>query len=501
MAYNITATNTGTTVDAQLEQRKIWKKGVDIFEQSYDFFASMEGKSDRSIIRSETDVSKGKGQKIKFTNMSGLYKEGKRREELFENDTDFEKLQFNEYEMAVDYLRHGVRCSDRMEEFMGMRGEIKNGLPVELGKWLGRMKTEFMFMQMLHEKDINPKAKDSYIFAGEKGGVDDLVSADVLQWDEIVSMGNIMKRLGGKSAYVGKAGQNKLFRQCVLATNDALFSFETDTDYKNYLRDTNDTANAKYLFDGGFTDVRGNVIKEYTPIDHDGYGAVASPLNPKAFLGEEVNNGSEVVLKGGGDAEGAGLTDILYFKYFPAYKYEFLDGQSVPSVDGSHYALIINPADGSSEANKWGLVEYTVSLGGTLFGNNGNQITIKSRLGSSIAGTRNTTVGNVTWGTAPFVAGSITETYLAGATIVPCNASGVAFGKTLMLGANACYRGYGKYRNQRSQEVHNGGFVKDIFVTSVFGQRPRLDRKLRMPSITVLTHALELSGIPLPNVT
>lgn len=505
MAYSQQSPNTGTPtndsggLNAQIEQRKIWKRGVDIYEQSSDFFAPMEGGNKRSVIVTETDTSKGKGQKIKFTNMSGFYREGKRREELFEASTDFEEIYLNEYEMDVDYLRHAVRVSDRMEEFMGMRGEIKTGLPTELGKWLGRMKTEFMFMQFLNENNTavnaDQDASDSYIFAGEKGGLDSLVSSDVLQWDEVVSMGNRMKRAGGQPALVGKSGQNQIYRNCVVATNDALYSFETDTTYKNYLKDTNSEAQAKMLFDGGYVDIRGNIVKEYVPIDHDGYGAVASPLNPKAYLGSAIPSGNDAIVDilGGGDSTGADLTNRMYFKYFPRYAFPFLDGTTL-AVSGDHYALIVNPADGTSEANKWGLVKYNV--------NNGNKLTITERLsGAAETGTLKNTVGTATFGAGEWIADKATDEYKLGALVLPCNSSGVPFGYSLMLGANAAYRGYGKWRNERTEEIHNGGFVKDIFVTSVFGQRPRLDRKLRMPSVTVLTHALEYSGVPLPVVS
>ncbi|HSI86542.1 MAG TPA: DUF4043 family protein, partial [Candidatus Methylacidiphilales bacterium] len=212
MAYTVASPNTGTTVSAQMQERNLWKKGVDIFEQSSDFFMDMEGPSVNSLITTITDTSKGKGQKIKVPVMAGLYDEPHMGEELFESADDFEELKFNEYELLVDYLRHGVSWTDRMEEFMGMRGEIVSGLPEEMGKWLGRAKTERLLMMFLHKLDA-----ENLVYANGKSQ-DTLVAADVLDWDEVVSMGVQLQRLGGRPAEVGRAGRNMIRKGVVVAT-------------------------------------------------------------------------------------------------------------------------------------------------------------------------------------------------------------------------------------------------------------------------------------------
>ena len=69
-----------------------------------------------------------------------------------------------------------------------------------------------------------------------------------------------------------------------------------------------------------------------------------------------------------------------------------------------------------------------------------------------------------------------------------------------MLGCGAAVRGYGKYRNKRTQQEHEGGFITDRFITSVFGQAPRQDRLGRVPAVTRLRVAVRLPGVPLPVV-
>ena len=379
-----------------------------------------------------------------------------------------------------------------------MRGELKNNLPAQLGEWMGRAKTERLFMMFNYKCDSN-----SYVFANGKSNADALVSADVLDWDEVVVMNTQMKRRGGKPAIMGKTRNGRpLFRNCVIATSDSLFSLEMDSNYKQVLREAGARGEgSNFLFDGGYTDIRGNVIKEYVPIDHDGYGPIGSPLNPKADLGVAITaNTTAQDIVGGGDAVGAALTNIMYTKYFPKYAYQWLPSD-VLAVDGSvtswtdpsdnFYVLIINPP-GGADGNKIGMYEVSA--------NDGHKLTVTKRLRAAASGDAVTTLGDVTWNTGVWN-GVHTDSHPVGSTVVLCNSKGVPIGHSLMLGAAAALRGYGKYRNHRSEQKHEGGFVQDTFITSVFGQEPRRDRRLRTPAVMHLTHAVQYPGLPIPTVT
>ena len=56
--------------------RILWQKGVDMFEQNADFFQQFEGGAD-APIQTKTELSKGAGQTMIFTLMSGFYNEPK----------------------------------------------------------------------------------------------------------------------------------------------------------------------------------------------------------------------------------------------------------------------------------------------------------------------------------------------------------------------------------------------------------------------------------------
>lgn len=490
MAYTEVAPNTGTSLKAldANSVRRLWQKTVDMFDQSTDFFAQFEGRGMTSPIVVKTDTEKGNGQKVTITTRAGYYGEGKSGDELFEETTDFEEDLINSYDVEVDFLRNATSMSERAEELMGMRHELASGSAVELGKWMGREKTSRMMM-MLRERGGNP----NLVIASGKGSEDDLVSADGLDYDEIINLRSQLEPMGGRPAKVAVKKGVPLHRYLVVGTTPSLFSLEVDSDYKQMLREAGERGEGNPLFEGGYVDVGGNFIAKYNPIDHDGHGPVGSPWNPKAFLGEAITAGTTAFdIKGGGSAAAAAKTHKKYFKWFPNYAFQFLPEDVLTPGSGTKYLLIINPRDGSANAGKIGMYAYTT-------GNNGNKITITARLGSAASGARVTTLGSVEWDTGVW-AGKHTDAHPIGSTIIPCNAKGVPIGDTVVIGAAAALRAYGKYRNHRSQETVNGGFVTRRYISSVFGQALRKDTQDRAPGYIRLRHAIRYAGLGLPTV-
>ncbi len=488
VAVDYTPPNTGTSLETldPSAVRKLWQMGVDIFEQSEDFFDPMEG-GQNALIETVTDTSKGKGQKIRFEVMSGFYDEPHMGEELFETQSDFENILIQGNELEVDFIRHATAFTERTEERLGMRGEIISGVNEEIGKWLGRLKTEQMFMMAREQLPAS-----NIVYAGNHS-LDTLVSADTLKYDEVLGLTASLKRLGGLPAQTAtsKNGQ-PIWKNCVVATTDALFSLDQDSAFRSILATTRSEEDAKTIFEGGYTNLKGAIIKEYQPIDHDGQGAIGSPLNPKALNGNVITAGtSALTITGGGDPVSAAVTKKAYFKYFKNYAYRFLLDITLGQDSNTYYVMIVNPPNDPSNPNKWGMYSYTT-------GNNGNTIVTTGRLAGSASGEAATTLGGVTWN------GTINTTeHPAGAQIFQCNSKGQIYGYSLMLGRRAFRRGYGKWRNRRTEQQFEGGFITQRYVTSVFGQAPRRDRLQRVPGCLVLAHALKYSGISslVPTVT
>jgi len=299
-SFDFTPPNTGSTLSTMAPNsvRKLWSQGLLMAENNADFFSSLESASNKALIRVKTDTAKGKGQKITFTNMSGFYDEPHHGDEMFESPDDFEEIQIGDFELTVDWIRHATSTNERMEEVMGMRGEIESGLNVQLGEWLGRQKSEKLFAEfMLHLNTEN------VLYAGGKT-LDTLGSADTLAWDEIVNMGYAMKPLGGLPANIAAAGSKApIWSQLVIPTEAAMLSLKLDADYKQVQREAGVRGGSNELFKGGVVDIDGHSIMPYNPIDHDGIGAIGSFLNPKAQLGTAITAGTGTFdITGGGNA-------------------------------------------------------------------------------------------------------------------------------------------------------------------------------------------------------
>ena len=128
-SHDITSNITGTKLAAMAPDsvRKLWSEGFLKYEQTTDFFANLEGMGPTAPIQVKTDTSKGKGQKITFSVLSGFYDEPHIDEELFHTPDDFEEIAMSDFDMTVGWARHGVRNLELTEEVMGMRGEWRRG--------------------------------------------------------------------------------------------------------------------------------------------------------------------------------------------------------------------------------------------------------------------------------------------------------------------------------------------------------------------------------------
>lgn len=487
---DFTPTNTGSSLAtmAPAAVRQLWQKGVQIGEQTEDFFANLEGERKDSPIRTVTDTSKGAGQKITFTTRSGYYGRGKQGDSMFTALSDFEKAQISSFDLKVDWLRHATSINERAEEVMGLRGEIASSDNIELGKWLGRKKSDQLF-GMFHL--LLPS--DNILVAGAKTEAT-LGSADTLDWNEIVRLGTTLQPLGGKPANILRAGANAapIHSNIVISTVPSLSSLKIDSSYLTLRAQAGVRGDNNTIFRGGYDAVDGHVIKEYNPLDHDGIGAVGSFMNPRAFLADAVAAGTAAfdITGGGADNLTNTRTDIDFFQYFEGFAFPFLEnitGSAFSPPSKTKYVIIYNKT--GANAGKWGFYSYTT-------GNNGQKITVNGRLAAAASGIAATTLGAVTWDAAVH-----TDAHPTGSVIIAANAKGVPIGTTLMLGACAAYRGYGKYRGFNMLQKQEGGFVTERYIASVFGQTLRKDRAGRVPGAVRLIHAVSYPDIKLPTVS
>lgn len=493
--------------DPALQAQK-WALDSLVAEENEDFYQKFEGPGMDALIRAKTDTSKGDGSFVNFRLMSGFYAPPHFAGQYFESSIDFEGLKQGSFGVQVRRVTHGTALDSETDEFLGMAGELAAGLPTMQGEWMGRLKAEQIDLV------LRTQLPGTNVFVLNGKQIDTLNSSDGLSFDQIMAMKETMSTQGGRpaSSNLDEEG-NEILGYSMIAPSQNLYALEIDPNFLSALKTTRDEAAAKTLFDGGWVRVRGVLIHDRRVVDHDGWGPIGSPLNPRAFLGNAITSSSTAItVLGGGDAISASQP-VDYFRYFINNPYQFMANSTlapffVVAQDAlTHYFLIINPpnAPAGYVSNGIGMYSYTTAFNPTANGVAGYSITTTAQLGPVNNGFQSTQVGQVIYGQAgsPWTnalnGGNIlTTSHPVGSLIVQCNAKGQPIGFAPFLGAGGIYRGYGKNRLKRGITEFEGGNVRQLYINSTFGQVPRIDNRGRTPAAFGIWHSILLPQTPIP---
>jgi hypothetical protein len=458
-------------------EAQIWEAGARKYEDTEDIFTSMEGGQD-ALIETVTRTSAGVGHQITFRQRSGFHGEGKLDEEDFDDDDDFEEALMSTDTLRVGFMRNGMTSWFLTSDELGYGTEIEAEYNEELGKWLGREKTWQMTQSLIHQTK-----QDNHI------------PVDALSLESVSSATAQMRPLGGSPAYLNKDQHgNHIWGLCYITPTEGMAVLDEDPEYVDRLKTAGVRGGNNPLFTGESVMLKGNLIKHWDVKDHDGEGAIGSPLNPKAYLGVAIAAGTGVLeITGGGSPSAAAKLKKKYFRFFPAYNFKFAGGGSVAVNAFSHhltnvsgnlrfYVTIVNPRSATTDPGKWCIYECSV--------NDGNRLTVTRRLGPTNAGgTQVSTLGAVTWDAA-----KNSQTHPVGSLVYWSYDTGVPSGRTIGMGKGAARRGYGAFRSKRFYQKIQGGIKTETYIGSVFGQRPRVDRIKRNPAVIVLRHPIKYDG-------
>lgn len=491
-------------------QAQLWATLALTAESNGDYYQKFEGTGEDALIREKTETSKGSGSYVNWRLQAGLYAAPHFGGQYFNNSVDFEGMKQGLFGFQIRRVMHGLSVDSETDEFMGMKGELARGLPKAQGDWLGRLKSEQIDMAMRTQLP----AGNTYFVNGKS--IDTLTSSDGLSFNFLMQIKETAGTFGGEPATtkMDKNG-NEINGYHLISAQQALYSLEIDPNYIGALKTTRDVSAAETLFDGGWEKVRGVIIGDRRIIDHDGYGPIGSPLNPKALLGNAVSSSSTAItILGGGDAISAAVP-VDYFRYFINNPYQF-QGGATPSASyatvaqdsATHYILIVNPpnAPGGYVSNGIGMYSYTTGFNNTVGSSNptsGYSLTLTGQLGPNVNAFQNTTIGSVTynagvWATALNGGNIITTSHPVGSTIYQCNAKGQPIGFSNFFGKGGIYRGYGMERAKRGVTMFQGDTVKQLFIMSTFGQLPRTDTRGRTPAAFGLWHAIPYASTSIP---
>jgi hypothetical protein len=495
MSFQLGTPNTATALAAldPNSVRILWQKTIDMFDQAEDFFAQFEGEDKDSPVMVINDTSVKKGLKFRVTVRAGYYGPGKSGDSLFNNSADFEVDNITSYEIDADFLRNATSATQRADEYMGMMGELIDGQAAELGKWMGREKSARLAMTL-----VLKGGTPNLLYTRGVQNQDLLKTADGFTYQDVLMMGQALKPLGGQPAKVYTVNGVNIMKYLVVGVTAGLFTLKQDPVYQLMMQNaqSREKPDTNPLFQGGYAELDGHSIREYSPVDHDGYGPVGSWFSPKAFTSTAITPGTAAFnITGGGNLpNAASLTNIQYFRYFPNFAFEFLPLDVFVPGSNPVYVLIVNSRSDSVAPGKIGFYRYTT-------GNNGNLITIDQRLSPVQNGPiALAAVGNVTYNTGVW-ANLHTQNHDIGSTVILANSYGVPIGDTVMMGARTVIRGYGSMKNQRSTWDVDGGFEQRKYITSVFGQSLRKNVRGVFPGYVRMRHALQYPELGLPVVT
>jgi hypothetical protein len=330
-----------------------------------------------------------------------------------------------------------------------------------------------------------------------KGGRDLLKSADVMSTNTITKSGLVLSGLGGKPVGTIKNDAGGFVEQFLFfGTQFAFAPLGSESAYLQALQYAENRGKGNPIFRGDFVDWNGHGIYRWYVRDHEAYGPVGSVIQPRAFLGAAIpadNNAYDIT--GGGDATGAALVPAPnYFEAFSNAPWTYTNGNTVAADTTTvRYVAIYNLT--GANAGKIGLYTYTV--------NNGNKLTMASRLRAAAAGIAVTTFpgSGITWNVAPWLLANLTDSHPVGSLVIEVNSFGVPFCYTLGLGEMAGICGYGSLKGRnaraaRTEEHRNHGMDHGIGVETVFGSCATQRADSKYPNFVVIEHAYPADGFP-----
>lgn len=341
--------------------------------------------------------------------------------------------------------------------------------------------------------------------------LDTLGSADTFSTGLILKTATQMKRLGALAVMVtkGKNGKPDIQRYIDFTTNDLATPIKSDPRMINSLNLAGVRGNENPLFTGEYIDWDGHIVYPWQTIISAAYDSIGCPLQPEAFLGTAiVSKGSSTSMPsgldgGGSEAAVAATPYNNYFENFSLYPRVCINGLTVTVGTGTRYFAIQNKSDG-----KIALFSFTTNTA-AVADSGKNQLGGLTRLGSTITGDYNTTIGSMTWNSGAWLAAGdgdqfpgLTEGALdVGSLIVEVNAKGQPIGEGLMLGQMAGVCGWGRLTNGKTmggktsyESPHGQSFAEGYEIAFGSAAFKRADSKL--PNFVRQVFARAIDGFP-----
>jgi N4-gp56 family major capsid protein len=473
-------------------QEELWVKRIYMgAEQANVFYDEMIGGpgSGKPFIQND-DLSKVDGNTINIPTVAPLGGPGAQGEG--DRSGNEEKLRIGGYPCKIGRQWFGIGITDVAQEETVVGSQWDNLANKLLRNRLGRKVSEDL------KKNLIVAAQTSginLIRPNFKNSREALKSADVVNTPVITRSGLVASGNGAKPVGTIRNPGGGMIEQFLFFGNQlALAPLKSETAYLDAVKFAQQRGDGNPIFKGDFVDWDGHgIYREYLR-DGDQYGPISSVTLPRAFLGEAIPaDDAAYDITGGGDTTGATLIPApAYFEAFSNAPWVYTNGTTIAAdVLTVRYLAIYNLT--GADAGKIGIYAYQA--------NNGNVITMLERLRAGAGGISVTTLGNITWGTAPWTTDFLTDSHPAGSLIIEINSFGVPFTYSFMLGEMAGVCGYGSLKGRnaraaRTEEHRNHGMDHGIGVETVFGTAAAQRTDGRYPNFVVVESAWPADGFP-----
>ncbi len=501
------------TQDANLVA-KVWSKQLRDGAKQIDDFSMFEGPENGGtpfVVRDDLQGTKA-GDSVRFTVKSQPRGPGVRGEVQLTGNTSY--VEWHTYECKVDFWRDAVEFTEKQLKFMATGSSVKAAVMGDLKLKLGRKRMNDMKMALKLQADGN------VIFPNGRKTLASLSGLDTMSPSLLTNAKPQWQRMGGAPFKIAKNKHGSPVYSCMAyIPADAMPGIRLSTEYTTALQTAASRGDDNPLYSGRLLDWQGIGLFEHISVDAEG-DVLADPLAPRAII--ETAFGVDTAL--GAGAHDAGVLQLIsnaddlktqFFEFFGGHDYEWYEGQAAESAwtsfysaitGATYYAWVVNP-DGSV-----GLISYV----GT--GNNGNRINITAILSPDGAGTSTlgvTTLGTVdasadTWDSTAAAGGTgasntsadflYTDTFVAGAYIIPCNTKGAVDMASLLMGKNTAVRAYASEDSLIYQE-RDYGFVKGGGYKTIFGQAPCERTDGKTTGYSLIRHAGQHPGLEVPSLS
>jgi hypothetical protein len=478
------------------DREELWVKRVLMGADEENVFSDnmIGGPGSGKAFIQYDDLSKVDGSNINIPTVSPLGGPGSQGES--DRVGNEEKLRIGNVPVAVGRQWYGVAITDVAKEETVIGSQFDNLVNMMLRKRLGRKLSEDMMMNLKSSAIANNTVRPNFKTAREQ-----LKTADVPLTTTITKSGMVLSALGGRPVKtIRNAAGGDVEQYLFFSTQWGTVSLSTETAYLQALQYAAERGSGNKIFRGDFVDWNGHGIYRWYVRDHDAFGPVGSVILPRAFLGTAIpaDNVAYSITGGGSAAATAALPAPNYFEDFSNAPWTFTNGLTIAAdVTTVRYVLIMNLT--GVNAGKVGFYSYQV--------NNGQVLTMVNRLRAVAGGAAVTTLGNVTWNVAPWIAAGsgsfagLIDNHPVGSLIVETNSYGVPFGGSFMLGEMAGVCGYGSLKGRsakgaRTEQLGNHGLDIGVGIECVFGSAAMQRPDGIFPNYVYIEHAVPIDGLP-----